>query len=64
MRMATLRLTVVAGAAGAPAAAAPLLTVGGAPLGLSFVAAPGADAAVVALAAEVAELARLKPMNP
>ena len=63
VRMATLRLTVVAGAAGAPAAAAPLLTVDGAPLGLSFIAAPGADAAVLALAAEVAELVILKRMN-
>ncbi|HEY8317860.1 MAG TPA: amidase family protein [Amnibacterium sp.] len=56
VRMATLRLTVVAGAAGAPAAAGPLLTVDGAPLGLSFVAAPGADAAVLALATELAQL--------
>lgn len=42
-RAATLGLTCLAGLAGAPAVSMPLLTVDGAPLGLSAIAAPGAD---------------------
>ncbi|NMO89317.1 amidase [Actinomycetospora sp. TBRC 11914] len=49
-RAATLGLTVLAGLAGAPAVSMPLLTVDGAPVGLSAVAAPGADLALTDLA--------------
>jgi Asp-tRNA(Asn)/Glu-tRNA(Gln) amidotransferase A subunit family amidase len=49
-RAATLGLTVLAGLAGAPAVSMPLLTVDGAPVGLSAVAAPGADLALTGLA--------------
>jgi amidase len=49
-RTATLGLTVLAGLAGAPAVSMPLLTVDGAPVGLSAVAAPGADRALTDLA--------------
>jgi amidase len=42
-RAATLGLTCLAGLAGAPAVSIPLLTVDGAPVGVSAVAAPGAD---------------------
>lgn len=42
-RAATLRLTCLAGLAGAPAISMPLSKVGGAPVGVSALAAPGAD---------------------
>ncbi|HEY2173527.1 MAG TPA: amidase [Mycobacteriales bacterium] len=42
-RAATLGLTCLAGLAGAPAVSMPLMTVDGAPVGLSAIAAPGAD---------------------
>jgi Asp-tRNA(Asn)/Glu-tRNA(Gln) amidotransferase A subunit family amidase len=54
VRAATMRLTCVAGATGAPGLSAPLLTVGGAPLGLGLVGRPGADAALIGLGREVA----------
>jgi Asp-tRNA(Asn)/Glu-tRNA(Gln) amidotransferase A subunit family amidase len=54
VRAATLRLTCLAGAAGAPALSAPLLTVDGAPLGLCLVGRPGSDAALIGLADELA----------
>ncbi|WP_083403616.1 AtzH-like domain-containing protein [Curtobacterium sp. MCBA15_001] len=46
-RTATLRMTAVAGIAGAPAVSAPALTVGGAPVGVCLVATPGSDVALV-----------------
>lgn len=48
-RFGTLRLTAVAGTAGAPALAAPLLQTKHGPVGISFVAAPGADAGLLDL---------------
>lgn len=53
-RTATLRLTCLAGVAGAPSISAPLLTLGRAPLGLALVGAPGSDRALVAAAAALA----------
>lgn len=53
-RAQTLRLTGFASIAGAPALSAPLLTVGGAPIGVSFVGRPGSDVDLVRLAAEAA----------
>jgi Asp-tRNA(Asn)/Glu-tRNA(Gln) amidotransferase A subunit family amidase len=55
VRTATLRLTCLAGLAGAPAVALPLARVDGLPLGITLVGAPGTDldlldAAVAALA--------------
>ena len=50
-RAATLGLTCLAGLAGAPAVSLPLLTVDGAPVGLSAIAAPGADLDLVRCAA-------------
>lgn len=52
-RAATLGLTCLAGIAGAPGVSLPLLTVDGAPVGLSAVAAPGADRDLTDLAATI-----------
>lgn len=49
-RTATLRMTSVAGIAGAPAVSAPALTVDGAPVGVCLVGTPGSDVALVDLA--------------
>ncbi len=51
-RAATLRMTAVAGATGRPAVSVPGLTVGGAPLGVCFVASRGSDLALVESARE------------
>ncbi|MCD2194762.1 amidase [Actinomycetospora endophytica] len=48
-RAATLGLTCLAGLAGAPALSMPLMTVDGAPVGLSAIAAPGSDSSLGAL---------------
>ncbi|MDQ1530376.1 MAG: amidase, partial [Microbacteriaceae bacterium] len=53
-RVQTLRLTCLAGIAGSPALSAPLLRVGGSPLGLSLVGAPDSDADLLDLAGELA----------
>jgi amidase len=50
VRDATMRLTCVAGLAGAPAVSLPLATRGGLPCGVSLVAAPGRDRALLDLA--------------
>ena len=50
VRDATMRLTCVAGLAGAPAVSLPLTTRGGLPCGVSLVAAPGRDRALLDLA--------------
>jgi Asp-tRNA(Asn)/Glu-tRNA(Gln) amidotransferase A subunit family amidase len=52
-RAQTLRLTCFASLAGAPAVSAPLATVSGAPLGVSFVGSPGSDVSLIGLAAEL-----------
>ncbi|MFJ4220415.1 AtzH-like domain-containing protein [Curtobacterium luteum] len=52
-RAATLRMTAVAGVAGAPAVSAPVLTVAGAPVGVCLVGAPGSDLALLDLAARL-----------
>jgi amidase len=49
-RSRTLQLTSIAGLAGAPAISVPLVRVNGLPLGLCFVAAPGADEQLLTLA--------------
>ncbi len=51
IRVQTLQLTCFAGVAGAPCVSAPLLTVDGAPLGLGLIGSPGADLALLDLAA-------------
>jgi Asp-tRNA(Asn)/Glu-tRNA(Gln) amidotransferase A subunit family amidase len=53
VRAATLTLTCLAGAAGAPSISAPLAEVGGAPLGLAAVSAPGTDVALLRWAARL-----------
>jgi amidase len=53
VRLATLRLTAIAGLAGAPAVSQPLATVEGCPLGVCLVGAPGADLALLAAAEAV-----------
>lgn len=53
LRFATLRCTCIAGLAGAPAISLPLASVDGLPVGLSLVAAPGADLALLDLAARL-----------
>ncbi len=50
IRPATLRLTSVAGIAGTPALSLPLATVGGLPLGVCLIGAPGSDRALLDLA--------------
>jgi amidase len=50
LRRRTLRLTCVAGLAGAPAVSLPLAEVGGLPVGLSLVARPGEDERLLAAA--------------
>jgi len=49
-RVATLRMTAVAGIGGLPAVSAPFLTVDGAPVGVCLVGPAGSDRAIVALA--------------
>ncbi|GLZ45587.1 amidase [Actinomycetospora sp. NBRC 106375] len=58
-RAATLGLTCLAGVAGAPAVSLPLLRVDGAPVGLSVVAAPGADRDLTDLAATISRPPRV-----
>lgn len=53
VRQATLALTSVAGLLGGPAVSLPLARLGGRPLGVSLVGAPGADHALLALTAFV-----------
>jgi Asp-tRNA(Asn)/Glu-tRNA(Gln) amidotransferase A subunit family amidase len=53
VRAATMRLTCVAGAAGAPALSVPTLDVDGAPLGLCVVGRPGSDGALLRLGEEL-----------
>jgi Asp-tRNA(Asn)/Glu-tRNA(Gln) amidotransferase A subunit family amidase len=53
-RAATLRLTCLAGLAGAPAISMPAVQVGGLPVGISALAAPGADLELVDLALRAA----------
>lgn len=54
VRAATLRMTAVAGVTGRPALSAPLLTVGGAPVGVCLVGPRGSDLALLAVARELA----------
>jgi Asp-tRNA(Asn)/Glu-tRNA(Gln) amidotransferase A subunit family amidase len=54
VRAATLRMTSVAGVTGRPALSVPLLTVGGAPVGVCLVGPRGGDVALLALARELA----------
>jgi amidase len=56
-RRATLRMTAVAGIGGLPAVTAPLLTVGGAPVGVCFVGPAGADLDLVDRASELGRTA-------
>ncbi|MCU1472321.1 amidase family protein [Amnibacterium sp.] len=56
VRSATMRLTCVAGAAGAPGLSAPLLAVGATPLGLGLVGRPGSDASLIGLGRELAAI--------
>lgn len=53
VRAQTLRLTCIAGVAGAPALSVPVLTVNGAPLGLCLVGRRGGDARLIALAQQL-----------
>jgi amidase len=53
-RTATLRITCLAGVAGAPSVSAPLAVLGRAPLGLALVGSPGSDRSLVAAAAALA----------
>ncbi|MCU1438180.1 MAG: atzE [Naasia sp.] len=55
LRAATLRLTCVAAAAGAPSLSVPLLTVAGAPLGLALVGPPGSDLSLIEAGARLAD---------
>jgi amidase len=48
-RLRTLRLTCIAGLAGAPVVVAPLVEVDGLPLGIGFLGACGSDRALLAL---------------
>ncbi|MBC7762446.1 MAG: DUF3225 domain-containing protein, partial [Candidatus Saccharibacteria bacterium] len=54
VRQSTLRLTCVAGIAGRPALSVPMLTVGGAPVGLCLVGPPNTDLALIALGESLA----------
>lgn len=54
VRAATLRMTAVAGVTGRPALSAPLLAVGGAPVGVCLVGPRGSDLALLAVARELA----------
>lgn len=56
VRSATLRMTAPAAAAGLPAISVPLLTVGGAPVGVCLVSPAGTDIALVRLARRLAAL--------
>ncbi|WP_295787897.1 AtzH-like domain-containing protein [uncultured Microbacterium sp.] len=56
VRSATLRMTAPAAAAGLPAISVPLLTVGGAPVGVCLVSRAGTDIALVRLARRLAAL--------
>jgi len=56
VRAATIGVTAIAGFCGAPEVTLPVATVDGAPVGLSLVAAPGSDRALLALAREAAAL--------
>jgi Asp-tRNA(Asn)/Glu-tRNA(Gln) amidotransferase A subunit family amidase len=53
VRVQTLRLTCLAGIAGAPALSAPALTVAGGPVGLGLIGAPHSDPALIRLAEEL-----------
>ncbi|HEY2260633.1 MAG TPA: amidase [Solirubrobacteraceae bacterium] len=55
LRARTMRLTCVAGLAGAPAASLPLATVGGLPVGVSIVARPGEDERLLAAARAISD---------
>ncbi len=59
VREATMGVTAIAGFAGAPEVTLPVAHVEGAPIGLSFVAAPGHDRALLAFAQEIAGLLNL-----
>ena len=58
VRTATMGVTAIAGFCGAPEVSLPVGTAEGAPVGLSFVAAPGMDRALLAFAREAAEYLR------
>ena len=60
IRPATLRLTSVAGIAGAPAMSLPLARVGGLPVGVCLIGAPGSDRALL----DLAVAAPRTPANP
>ena len=59
IREATMGVTGIAGFSGAPEVTLPVAMVDGAPVGLSFVAAPGHDRALLAFACEAAALLQL-----
>ena len=59
VRAATMGVTAIAGLCGAPEVTLPVATVEGAPIGLSFIAAPGHDRALLAFARETAALLNL-----
>jgi Asp-tRNA(Asn)/Glu-tRNA(Gln) amidotransferase A subunit family amidase len=54
VRAATLRMTAIAGVTGRPALSAPLLTVGGAPVGICLVGPRGGDTALIGVARSLA----------
>lgn len=58
LRMRVLTLTCIAGTLGAPQVSLPLADVGGLPVGLSLMAAPGNDAMLLALARRIGDSAR------
>ena len=59
VREKTMGVTAIAGLAGLPEVTLPAGRVSGAPVGLSLVAAPGRDRALLALAEQVAAAAKL-----
>ena len=56
VRQATMGVTAIAGFCGLPEVTLPVATVNGAPVGLSLVAGPGQDRALLALACDAAAI--------